>query len=90
MSQCGEGDPPICISFKKITKKGNLDCIVDNNGNAFNSPSDCNKFIEQFYMGLYRQDHEVQGDIDTFLGPTISRHPIVLESKLADAERRAG
>ncbi len=79
---------PLFVSLsKKSQKKENLDCIVDNNGNAFNSPSDRNKFMEQFYTGLYRQDDEVQGDIDTFLGPTISRHPIVLESKLTDAER---
>jgi hypothetical protein len=72
---------------KKTAKSSTLSDIKDADGNDFETESDRNAYITNFYSSLYRKDETVEGEIEDFLGPEICAHPIVSGSKLTEAER---
>jgi hypothetical protein len=79
---------PLLVSLaKKSVCNESLDIIRDVNGEVFKSTSDRHEYIRNFYSELYKADIGVEGTIEDFLGPDISNHPIVLESKLKVEER---
>jgi len=62
--------------------------IRKDTGEEFLSNTERNKHIVNFYSSLYRNDPAVEGEIEDFLGPDISAHPLVTDSKLTPADRQ--
>jgi len=79
---------PSFLSLSKInTTEPTLDCLKNNNGEDFETQEDLHAHVLNFYSSLYRLDQAVQGEIEDFLGPEISAHPMVLGNKLTDLEK---
>jgi hypothetical protein len=72
---------------KKSGAGESLDTIRDDNGEVFDSESELNTYILNYYTDLYKADVNVEGSIEDFLGPTICAKTTVRESKLTNYER---
>ena len=77
-------------NFLNIAKKSNADqslAELKNNGVAFGSENERNEHIVNFYSKLYDKNHEVNGEIDDFLGPEVAGSAQVKASKLTEEEK---
>jgi len=72
---------------KKSKNNSSIDDIKNDTGEEFANETDRKNHILNFYSSLYRTDTAVEGEIVDFLGPEISAHPLVKDSKLTPAER---
>ena len=65
--------------------------ICDDNGQAFLRPEEQEKYMCNFFMGIYKKNEkecdDLSGCIEDFLGPDILSNPIVKNSVLNEAER---
>ncbi len=79
---------PLLVSLgKNKNNPETLENIRDPEGRDFLNQTDRNNFIRGYYANLYKKDCWVGGEIDNFLGPHISNHPLVLASKLNEQEK---
>jgi exonuclease III len=82
---------PYFMSLVKIdsTGTGNIDMICDDTGAAFESDTDRENYITDFYQQLYKKTETepvTAAVISRFLGE-VADHPEVANSKLNDAEK---
>jgi exonuclease III len=79
---------PLLLNLAKKTGSGDrISNICEDNGTPFSNDQARNVYIKEFYCNLYQTDHNVQGTIEDFLGPSICNHPLVAGSKLTGLER---
>ena len=76
---------------KSISNTGSIMEIKKDDGTNFENENETKDYIQNYYKDIYsQQDNDAKHSnietINTFLGP-LKNHPIVLESKLTDAER---
>jgi hypothetical protein len=80
---------PLLLDLAKKNSKDTekLENILDDAGSAFPDDNNRANYIKDYYSGLYLVDNIVTGTIEEFLGPAICEHPLVISSKLTEAER---
>ena len=84
-----EKPTPLFLNLAKKSKPdSSIGDIRKDTGEEFLSNTERNKHIVNFYSSLYRNDPAVEGEIEDFLGPDISAHPLVTDSKLTPADRQ--
>jgi hypothetical protein len=72
---------------RNINKGDGIEVICNNDGTPFDNDQDRNEYITNYYADLYREDYEVGGSIEDFLGPTICESQLVRESKVTNIEK---
>jgi Reverse transcriptase (RNA-dependent DNA polymerase) len=75
---------------KKSKKDGSLGDIKRDNGTEFSDANERSSFIVNYYRSIFKlkpeHQNNVEGGIDTFLGPDVLENPVVKNSKLTAAE----
>jgi hypothetical protein len=67
---------PHFLNIAKKTKgEANLSDVKKENGEDFTTDKERNEHIVKFFSDLYREDPQVGGSIQDFLGPEIANKP---------------
>jgi len=72
----------------KSKNNSSIDNIKNDTREEFANETDRKNHILNCYSSLYRTNTADEGEIEEFLGPEISAHPLVTDSKLAPASAR--
>jgi hypothetical protein len=72
---------------KTKSSADSLTQLKNDNDEPFSTIQDIKNYVNNFYSNLYRKDETVGGTVEDFLGPEICTHPVVLNSKLTQAEK---
>jgi exonuclease III len=87
-----ERPSPLFLNLIKSSKTDRLSQIKDNDGFVFSSKNEREKFMVNYFSGIYKKREEMENFdftncIENFLGPDILQHPVVRDSKLTLQER---